>query len=131
MLITSIDELTKEATNIQGFLEITISDNIEEAKQRATDLSVYNARLGKMLADAKYHLNAKMTSEIMDIIKMQGKQSGASSTAINKLVNACCKEEQYIADWTERLSRSTVHQLDLIRSLMSYEKEMMRMTPQL
>lgn len=127
--ITSIEKLKEEAEKIQAFLEITISDNIEEAKQRATDLSVYNARTGKMLADAKYHLADKMKSEVMDIIRFQAKDAYATAKAVNLLCDSVCRDEKYLVDWFERLNRATVHQIDIIRTFISLEKELMRNSP--
>jgi hypothetical protein len=127
--ITTSEKLKEEAEEIQSFLEITISDNIEEAKQRATDLSVYNARTGKMLADAKYHLADKMKSEVMDIIRFQAKDAYATAKATNLLCDSVCRDEKYLVDWIERLNRSTVHQIDLIRTFISLEKELMKNSP--
>ena len=63
------EELTKEAQKIQDFLEITMSDDPQEVIERGSDLQVYMARTGKMLADAKYILNAQKHNETMDIVR--------------------------------------------------------------
>jgi len=55
--ITPKDRIFSELTAIDGFLNITMSENPEEALQRGNDLTAYIARTGKLLADAKYHLN--------------------------------------------------------------------------
>lgn len=57
LIITSKEELLEEAYKIEAFLDITMSDNPEEAVQRGNDLTAYLGRTTKMLADAKYHLN--------------------------------------------------------------------------
>ena len=43
----------KEIEEMQSFLEITASDNPKELIDRLTDINVYLARSGKLLADAK------------------------------------------------------------------------------
>jgi hypothetical protein len=129
--ITPIDKLKEEADHIQAFLEITPSGEVEELKQRATDLAVYNCRSGKMLADAKYHLADHLKSEVMDIIRFQAKDAYATAKAVNLLCDAVCRDEKYLVDWIERINRATVHQIDLIRTLISYEKEQIRLTPHL
>lgn len=126
MIITPFTDLQKEAQQIQAFAEITISDSIEEAKQRAIDLSVYNARTGKMLADAKYHLADAMKSEVMDIIRFQAKDAYATAKAVNLLCDSVCRDQKYLVDWLERLNRATVHQMDMIRTFISLEKELLR-----
>lgn len=125
MIITPFTELETEAAQIQAFLEITMSDDLNEAKERATALSVYNARSGKMLADAKYHYNEAMKSEIMELVEKQGK-GHMSATAMNQLLKSLARNEQYLVDWTERINRATVHQIDLIRTFISLEKELLR-----
>lgn len=79
MIITTFTELESEAAQIQAYLEITMSDDLNEAKERATALSVYNARLSKMYADAKYnrYYGLKGLSE----------KYGVSVTTISKIIN--------------------------------------------
>lgn len=125
MIITPFTELETEAAQIQAYLEITMSDDLNEAKERATALSVYNARSGKMLADAKYHYNQAMKSEIMELVKLQAKGQ-MSATAMNQLLKSLARNEQYLVDWIERINRATVHQIDLIRTFISLEKELLR-----
>ena len=55
--ITPTDKISKELAAIDAFLNITMSEDVQEAVLRGNDLAVYIARTGKLLADAKYHLN--------------------------------------------------------------------------
>ena len=57
LLITPKEQILAELQNIDSFLNITMSENAEEAVQRGNDLAVYVARSGKLLADSKYWLN--------------------------------------------------------------------------
>ena len=57
LLITSKEQILAELTNIDSFLNITMSEDVAEAVQRGNDLAVYVARSGKLLADSKYWLN--------------------------------------------------------------------------
>ena len=97
LLITS-----KELTDIDSFLNITMSENAEEAVLRGNDLAVYVARSGKLLADAKYWLNEAMNSETMKTLAETAKNAKATATAINALVNSLCREERYLVDWCEQ-----------------------------
>lgn len=60
--ITPVENIVTELSSIDAFLNITMSEQIEEAILRGNDLAVYIARTGKLLADAKYHLNAKYST---------------------------------------------------------------------
>ncbi|MEA4949068.1 MAG: hypothetical protein VB068_05385 [Petrimonas sp.] len=120
------EQIIKELTEIDKFLNITCSEEIEEVVNRGNDLAVYIARSGKLLADAKYHLNEKMKDEIFETIKEAGKQAKATSTAVNGIIKSLCKNEQYMVDWCERVNRSATHQLDWARTLISKAKTEMQ-----
>jgi hypothetical protein len=46
----------------------------------------------------------------------------------NSLIDSLCKDEQYLVDWLERLNRAVTHQQEAMRSLLSYEKENLRIS---
>ena len=124
-LIATVEQLEKEAKEIEGFLEITCSDDLDEIVERGNALSVYISRTSKMLADAGYHRD-KAVSE--SIILELGKSAGIAPSVLNKLVDATCKRENYLYKWTERLNATVTHQLDWLRSLVSKAKEEMRLS---
>jgi hypothetical protein len=127
MQITPFEDLLGEAEAIQDFLEEPILDEIEAVVSRGDELLGYIARTGKMKADAKYHLDNKMKSAIMDTVRVMGKNLMPAST-LNELVKANCETENFLYNWCERLNRSATHQLDWLRSLVSKEKEEMRLS---
>lgn len=129
--IASKEQILKEAIEIDSFLQETMSEMAEEAVMRGNDLAVYIARSGKMLADAKYHLNTAKKDEVLDVLRETAKNAKATSKATNALIDSICKEEQYLVDWCERLNRSATHQLDWCRTLISKAKEEMRLSPQM
>jgi hypothetical protein len=126
MIITASNQLETEAEKIQSFCEVTMSEDMAEAVMRGNDLIVYIARTGKMLADAKHHLNTAKKSDIVKLIKELSEQK-FSATVQNKLVESVCANEQYLVDWIERINRTCVHQLDWCRSILSKGKEEMRL----
>lgn len=126
--ITPQEQIADELKDIDGFLNITCSEQIEEVVQRGNDLAVYIARSGKLLADAKYHLNEKLKDEVFEAIRETGKQAKATATAVNAIVKSLCKDEQYLVDWCERINRAATHQLDWARTLISKAKEEMRIS---
>ena len=127
--ITPSDQLLNELTNIDSFLNITCSEQIEEIVARGNDLAVYISRSGKLLADAKHHLNAKLKSEVFETLKDTAKQAGATSKAVNKIIDSLCADDQYLVDWADRINRTATHQLDWARSLVSKAKAEMSITP--
>lgn len=128
--ITPNNQILDELSSIDSFLNITMSEQAQEAVMRGNDLAVYIARTGKLLADAKYHLNAKKKTEVFDTLRETASKAGATSKAVNAIIDSLCKEEQYLVDWCERLNRTATHQLEWCRTLISKAKEEMRLAPQ-
>ena len=128
LLITSKEQIFAELTNIDSFLNITMSENAEEAVQRGNDLAVYIARTGKLLADSKYWLNEAMKSEIMQTLEVTAKNAKATATAINALIGSLCREDRYLVDWCERCNRTATHQLSLCVTVISKAKEEMKIS---
>ncbi|HCY40406.1 MAG TPA: hypothetical protein DHV48_03495 [Prolixibacteraceae bacterium] len=122
LTITPPQEIADELQVIDAFLNITMSEDIEEAVSRGNDLAAHIARSGKLLADAKYHLNEKMKDDIFKVLEKTAKQAGATATAINGIVKSLCKDEQYLVDFAERTNRSATHQLEWARTIISKAK---------
>ena len=125
IIITPFARLIDECREIDAYMGVTPSDNIEEIVERGNALIVYINRTGKMLADAKYHLNEARKSEIMEIMRTIIPEK-LSAKVQNALVDAIAREQQYLVDWTERLNRTAVHQLDWSRTLISKAKSEMQ-----
>ena len=123
-----MENLLKEADGIQGYLEIECSENPAEVMERIHTLSVFMARSGNMLAEAKRIYRRKISSEIATTIINIAKENYLSATAQNALVSAIGEDEAFLVDKLERIHRSCIHQIDALRSILSYEKENMRIT---
>lgn len=121
--VQNIDEITR----MQDYLEITISENPHEIIERINDLNVYMARSGKMLADAKLILREARAKGIEDEIAKRINIQYLSATTQKALVESLAREENYLVDWLERINRTCTHQVDALRSLLSYEKEQLRL----
>ena len=126
--ITPHEQLFVEVKEIQSFAEISVSDNPQEIAERIADCGVYIARTGKMLADAKYWLNQKKKDETVELIINLISKDKLSAKVQNALIDSICKDEQYLVDWLERLNRAVTHQQEAMRSLLSYEKENLRIS---
>ena len=118
-------KLTSECKEIQQYLEITCSDDPAEIQQRGTELSVFLARTGKMLADAKQIYNVERAEELANIIS-DIEKSKFSAKVQNALVDSLCNDTKYLVDWIDRLNASCTHQLDFLRTLISKAKAEMQ-----
>ena len=122
-LITSSEDIKKELTDIQNFLEITMSEDANEAVVRGNDLSVYMARTGKLVADAKHHRDQKLRSEM---IKEYQKLLDFPASVAVKYTDTLVENETYLMTWATRLNASCTHQLDWCRTLISKAKAEMQ-----
>lgn len=122
------EQLMKEAQQMQDFLEVTMSDNPQEVVERGTDLIVYLARSAKMLADAKLILNKQKQDETMNIVREFIIDQKLSAKVQNALIDGLCRDTQHLVDWLERMNAAITHQLDWCRSVVSKNKEEMRLT---
>lgn len=127
LTITAAQYIADELLIIDAFLNITQSEEMEEAVLRGNNLSSHMARSGKLLADAKYHFNAAMKSEVMAVLRENAKVANVSHTATNAIIKSLCKNEQYLVDWADRVNATSTHQLDWCRTLISKGKEEMRL----
>jgi uncharacterized protein YoaH (UPF0181 family) len=122
------DDLKREAEFIQTYLNITCSNDPAEITERISQLMAYLSRSGEMLAVAKKLLRASKTQEISKTIIAIAKEQCLSATVQNALLDSICEEESYLVDFIERINRTCTHQLDALRSLLSYERENLRIT---
>ena len=117
--INTIEQLEKEAKEIDEFLNLTCSEQPEEALERGNDLLVYLARSGKMLSDAKYWQDQAKKESILN--DLQDKLD-LSPSIFKELLQASLKRENYLVNWVERINRTCVHQIDFLRTIVSYAK---------
>lgn len=122
-----MEALQREAAVIQRFTEVTLSEDMAEAVMRGSELIAYIARTGKMLADAKYHLNAKRQSEVVGLVERIMSKNKLSAKVQNAMVDGIAKEEEHLVDTVERLNRTCTHQMEWCRTLVSKGKEEMRL----
>jgi hypothetical protein len=124
--IKTIEELELEATEIDKFLNITCSEDINEAASRGNDLAVHIARTGKMLADAKYHQDQAIYSNTLLINETY---KSLEPSIKKKLIESMCYKENYVTNWIERPNRAATHQLSFMVTLISKAKEELKLTP--
>lgn len=123
MNITSKENIRKELEDIQNFLEITLSEDVNEAVLRGNDLAVYMARSGKLLADAKSHRDDMIKSEVMNKIK---ELMSLPASTTNKFLDALTKDENHLVNWADRINASCSRQLEWCRTIISKGKAEMQ-----
>lgn len=126
LIITPPQQIADELFEIDKFLNLTCSEDAEEATARGNDLAAHIARSGKLLADSKYWMNEKLKEEVFETLERAAKNAGATATAINAIVKSLCKEEQYLVDWAGRVNATATHQLEWMRTLISKAKAEMQ-----
>ena len=126
--ITPKEQFLRELGVIQACEEETISEEVSKVIEYGQTLAPYISRSGKLLADAKHHLNTRMKEDTFDALRKTAKQGGATAKAINAIVDSLCAEERYLVDFAERVNRCGVHRLDWCRTLISKAKEDMRLS---
>lgn len=126
--ITPKEQILRELEVIQACEEETISEEVSKVIEYGQTLAPYISRSGKLLADAKHHLNTRMKEDTFDALRKTAKQGSATAKAINAIVDSLCADERYLVDFAERVNRCGVHRLDWCRTLISKAKEDMRLS---
>ncbi len=117
--INSLEQLEIEAKKIDDFLNITCSEQPEDAINRGNDLLVYLARTGKMLSDAKYWQDEAVNNNIIQKLK---DQIDLPPMILKKFIDSSTKRENYLVTWLDRMNRTCTHQLDFLRTVVSFAK---------
>lgn len=106
-------------------MESDTGDNPDDLVARLSDINVYLARTGKMLADAKLLQDQAITAAYSEhanaIMKM-------TPTVSIKFINSITSKENYLVNWLDRMNRALVHSSDNLRTQVSYNKEQLRLT---
>lgn len=118
--------LQEESQKIQEYLDIECSENPEEVLERIRAIMPYISRTAFMLAEAKKALRRKKASEISNTIINIAKEQCLSAKVQNTLIDSIAEEEAYLVDWLDRLNAAATHQVDALRSILSYEREQLR-----
>lgn len=119
------EQLRAEAERIQAYLEITASDDPNELAARLSDLNVYLARTGKMLAEASCirdrAVAAVYAEEARAIFKMP-------ATVARRFVESQTADQNALVVWLDRLNRACTHQSENLRTQISFAKQQLELT---
>ena len=122
-----IQTLNAEANEISGYLQTTLQGSPEEIQQRMADTMAYVARTGEMLAQDKRLLRRRKSEEIQNTILRIARENCLSAKVQNALLDSIAEDEAFLVDTLDRLNAAATHQLDALRTLLSYEREGLRL----
>lgn len=127
--ITPQERILEELVEIDRFLSLDCAtDQINELAIYGETCSQYIVRTGKLVADSKYHFNTTIKSDIISMLERIARETPhATATTINKIVSGLCRDEQFLVDYASRMNAAATHRQDWIRSLLSKEKELMKL----
>ena len=121
-----LEKLTEQLNEIYGYCVVTYNEKDgNELSDRVTNLNVYLARSSSLLSWAQFYYD-KAQGEEAEKILMEEKQKGIkiSPTVFKQLINGRTVSEAKVLKFTERLNRTITHQIDGIRSQLSYLKSL-------
>lgn len=117
----SLNEITKQLKEVGDFIASNYGMEGVELTERIRSLNGYHALMPELIADAEYHLSEKI-AETTDKIDFTDKSNNA--TRINLIINKNTLTEKRLVRLAERVNATLTHQLDAIRSQLSYLKSL-------
>lgn len=117
-------EIYERAVRMQAFLEKKPVDHDEGLIDRLELIEILVAQSGKLLADSKYWLDQRKNDSITQTLK-DALSDKWSVSIINKKIDALCKDENYLVTLVDRINASATHQIDALRTIISYRKTQM------
>lgn len=123
--MTRIEQIRKEADDIQNTLEcLNDTDNINDLIGRLDQLGVYYARSGQLLSEVvgmRDAAVAKLFHDEKEAILI------LPPSLATKLVNSAAAELNALEKWLNRINAACKHQCENLRTMISFEKERIRL----
>jgi len=121
-----LEQLTERLNHIYKYCQATYDDkNGDLISGRLSELSSYLAESSNLLAWAQYYYDKIQGEEAEKLIKEQGQtEIRISPTVFKQLINGRSINESKILKFTERINRTITHQIDILRSQLSYLKSL-------
>ena len=119
-----LEPLFREAHDIQQYLNAPYSGEINVLLDRLSTLNVYMARSGEMLAEAVF-----LQEEAINRASEENKEriDCMAATVANKYLTSCCRHENRLVKWLDRINATCKHQSDNLRTQISFVKEQVRL----
>ena len=106
---------------MQAYLESPVGQEPAELLERIEFLMIMVAKSGQLLAEAKFQQDGLINAGLLQAME-DGLDKKLSPSLITKFVSSNAKEINYLVNWADRINASATHQLDAVRSIVSYKK---------
>ena len=120
-----LEKYSEELNNMQQYLEITVGDDHGEISERLSSIAVYMARTGYLLAEAKMELDQARVSVYSTHVGTIGK---LPATVSKMFIESVTDQQNRLVNWVDRLNSACIHQGDILRTLLSFQKENLKLT---
>ncbi len=120
--MTKVELLIEEIEALQPYLDEEVGESGDEVIERMRRLQSYLSRTGAIWVEGKVLLRARRSTEIANTILDVARENFLSKALQNALLESVCLKEEELVDKAERANRTCYHQLDSLRSILSYEK---------
>lgn len=117
----SIESLKDKAEKMQKYLEEQVGSEPNELIDRTEKLNILIAQSGKMLADAEWYRDEVINSAIMKSIK-DSMEEKLSATVLNQYIKTAARDYNFLVKWIDRINATATHQIDSIRTIISFRK---------
>lgn len=118
------EQLKEKVQKFNSFLQEKPGNEPNDIIERIEHMMILISQSGECLALAKYNADAIIHSEIMKVIK-EGYSEQLSPSVLNKFIQALAKDDTIIVNQLDRINAAATHQLDGLRSILSYRKSEM------
>lgn len=116
-----------QAQRMQDYLESPFhSDDEEQIITRLEFLSILNSKAGKLQADCQQAKDIAIMEATKGVLS-DPTMAGQSTSILKQYIDAKAHEHTYLVKWFERIGSSAVHQIDALRSILSYRKQTMQL----
>ena len=122
----SVETLNDKAEKMQKYLEETTPSEPNDLIDRTEKLNILIAQSGKMLADAEWYRDEIVNSAIMKSIK-DSMEEKLSATILNQYIKTTARDYNFLVKWIDRINATATHQIDSIRTIISFRKAEMVM----
>ena len=121
-----MEQIRTSLGKMQTYLETPIGKEPNELLERMEYLLIMVAKSGQLLAEAKLAQESIVNEGLLKAMD-QGLDKKLSPSLITKFVGTNAKEVNYLVNWADRVNASATHQLDAIRTIVSYRKAEMNL----
>lgn len=112
--------LNQKLNTIREIVDIEICDDMDSIIGKGTQLSGIIGLTAECKAQAKKEVEIARLKALDEI-----RDSGFSPTIMMKALDARCADELAAFTYADRLNAAVTHQMDLLRTIISYRKEEM------